>query len=101
MIDAVANFDFPADLLALQRAWYAADARCEEAGAALPPARDVAAGVAAPTAEQQAELAEARAERLRITEALQEHGWWPTVKAKHKLAAKAALRAAARSAGVE
>lgn len=97
----MADFDFPADLLDLQRAWYAADARCEEASAALPPARDVAAGVAEPTAEQQSELAEARAERLRVTEALQDHGWWASVGTKHKLAAKAALRVAARSAGVE
>ncbi len=43
------DFDFPADLLDLQRAWYAADARCVEAGAALPSGRDVAAGVAEPT----------------------------------------------------
>lgn len=93
----MADFDFPADLLDLQRAWYGADARCEEAGAALPPARDVAAGVAEPTAQQQAELAEARAERLRITEALQDHGWWATVEAKHKLEAKAALRVAVQS----
>lgn len=97
----MADFDIPADLIELQRAWYGADARCEEAGAALPPARDVATGVAEPTAQQQAKLAETRAERLRITEALQEHGWWATVDTKHKLEAKAALRVAARSAGVE
>lgn len=93
----MADFDFPPDLLDLQRAWYAANTRCVEAGAALPSGRDVAAGVAEPTEQQQAELAEARAERLRITEALQGHGWWVTVEAKHKLPAKAALRVAARA----
>jgi len=91
----VADFDFPADLLDLQRAWYAADQRCEEVGAAFPPAQDVAAGVAEPTAQQQAELAEARAERLRITEEMQGHPWWAGVGDRH--AAKAALRDAARS----
>lgn len=95
----MADFDFPADLLNLQRAWYTADARCVEAGAALPSGRDVAAGVAEPTVEQQAELAEARAERLRITEALQGHPWWASV--DDKRAAKAALRAAARPSDVE
>lgn len=93
----MADFDFPPDLLDLQRAWYAADARCVEAGAALPSGRDVAAGVAEPTAEQQAELVKARTERLRITEAMQDHGWWATVESKHRLAAKATLRKAARS----
>lgn len=93
-ITDVADFDFPDDLLDLQRAWYAADIRCVEAGAALPPARDVAAGVAEPTTGQQAELSEARAERLRVTEALQGHSWWATV--EDRFGAKAALRKAAR-----
>lgn len=91
----MADFDFPGDLIDLQRAWYAADARCVEVGAAQPSATDVAAGVAELTAEQQAALEEARAERLRITEALQGHNWWGTV--EDRFAAKAALRDAARS----
>jgi hypothetical protein len=95
MITGVTNFDIPGDLVDLQRAWYAADARCDELAAALPSALDVVAGTAAPTPEQEAELAEARAERLRLTEELQGHGWWAAV--DDKLAAKAALRKAARA----
>lgn len=90
----MADYDFPPDLLDLQRAWYAADARCEEISASLPRAADVVAGTA-PTGEQQDKLAAARAERLRLTEALQGHDWWTTV--DDRLAAKAALRKAARS----
>lgn len=90
----MADYDFPPDLLDLQRAWYAADARCEEISAALPRAADVVSRHAAPAAEQEAELAEARAERLRLTQALQDHTWWATV--DDRLAAKAALRLAAR-----
>lgn len=93
----MADFDIPADLLELQRAWYAADARCQEISAALPRSADVAAGVAEPTPGQRDELAAARAERLRLTETLLEHGWWATVEKKHRLPAKAALREAARS----
>lgn len=93
----MADFDFPADLLDLQRAWYAADARCEEIAASLPRAADVVAGVAEPTDQQRDELAAARAERLRLSGALLGHGWWVTVEAKHRLEAKAALRDAARS----
>lgn len=90
----VADFDFPPDLIDLQRAWYAADARCAEIAASHPSAVDVVAGVAVRTEQQDAELAEARAERLRLTEALQGHGWWATV--DDRLAAKAALRTAAK-----
>lgn len=91
----MADFDIPADLLDLQRSWYRVDARCEKIASSLPRAVDVVAGVAEPSSEQQAELAAARAERLRVTEALQDHDWWTTM--DDRLAAKAALRDAARS----
>lgn len=91
----MADFDFPTDLLELQRAWYAADARCEEVAASHPSARDVVAGVAEVTEEQQAELAQARAERLELAERLQRHPWW--LEAGDVFAAKQALRAAARA----
>lgn len=91
----MADFDFPADLLDLQRAWYAADTRCEEISASHPSGRDVAAGVAEVAEEQRAELAQARAERLDLTEKLQRHPWW--LEAGDVFAAKQALRAAARA----
>lgn len=93
----MADFDFPPDLVELQRAWYTEDARCEEIAASLPSAADVAAGLVEPTSQQRTQLDAARAERLRLTEALQDHSWWTTVEGKHRLEAKAALRDAARS----
>lgn len=66
----MADFDIPADLVDLQRAWYAA-------------------GAAAPTPEQEAELTAAREERLQLTEAIHDHDWWSTV--DDRLGAKAAL----------
>jgi hypothetical protein len=92
----MADFDFPADLLELQCRWYLVDARCVDVSASLPPARDVVAGIAEASPEQEDELAAVRAERLAVAEALQGHGWWRTVEAKHRLAAKAALREVAR-----
>ena len=89
----MADYDFPPDLLNLQRSWYAADARCVEIGAAHPPAVDVVAGTAHVSDEQYRELKEARAARWALTEQLQGHAWWTTV--NDKLAAKAALRKAA------
>jgi hypothetical protein len=92
----VADFDIPVDLVELQRAWYAADVRCQEISVVLPRAADVVAGVAEPTGQQRDELTAARAERLRLSEALQGHGWWADVEPEHRLEAKAALRDAAR-----
>ena len=94
MIGGVADYDFPADLLQLQRDWYAADARCEEIGAAHPRAADVVAGTAQVSEAQHQELKQARAERWALTEQLQGHTWWGKV--DDRLAAKAALRKAAR-----
>ena len=88
------DFEFPADLLDLQRAWYAADARCVEIAASHPPAVDVVAGTARVTDEQHAELKAARAARWALTMDLQDHDWWGMV--EDRLAAKAALRKAAQ-----
>lgn len=75
----MATYDIPPDLIELKRAFKAAHARCERIGATHPPAVEVAAGTAVVSAEQHAELAEARAERLRIVEELHAHVWWETV----------------------
>lgn len=88
------DYDFPADLLDLQHAWYAADARCEEIVASHPPAVDVVAGTARVSEDQYRELKEARAARWALTVDLQDHDWWGTV--DDRLSANAALRAAAR-----
>lgn len=90
----MATFDFPADLLDLQRRFDVLDARCGEVAAALPSAADVVAGVAEPTGAQREELARVRAERLDVAERLQTHPWWETV---NRLEAKAALRVTART----
>ncbi|TDD97665.1 hypothetical protein [Actinomadura rubrisoli] len=90
----MATYDFPPDLLQLQRDWYAADARCQEITASHPPALDVIAGTATVTDEQHTELKRARAERWDLTERLQRHRWWATV--DDVLDAKKELRAAAQ-----
>ncbi|MFF5261396.1 hypothetical protein ACFY4C_20835 [Actinomadura viridis] len=90
----MADFDFPADLIDLQRAFYAADRRCEEIGASWPRPTAVAAGVEEISEEQHAELSRARAERLEIVERMAAHPWWDTV---DRLKAKAALRKAAQA----
>lgn len=90
----MADYDFPADLLQLQRDWYAADTRCVEIGASHPPAVDVVAGTAQVSEAQHQELKRARAERWALTEELQGHAWWASV--DDKVAAKAALRKAAQ-----
>lgn len=90
----MADYDFPEDLLQLQRDFDAADAECERVAAALPRALDIVVGAAEITPEQRAELEAARAQRLRIAERLQTHEWWSTV---DRAKAKEALRDAARA----
>lgn len=90
----MADYDFPPDLLDLQRAWYAADARCVEIAASHPKAVDQVAGTAAVSDAQYAELKAARAKRWALTVDLQDHDWWGSV--EDRLAAKAALRKAAQ-----
>jgi hypothetical protein len=93
MIVPVADYDFPPDLIDLQRAYDAADRRCEEAAAASPSATDIAAG-AAEDLSARAALDEARAERLELAVKLQGHSFW--AKVDSRVEAKQALRAAAR-----
>lgn len=90
----MSDYNFPPDLLELQRAFFAADARCEDIAATHPRAVDIAAGEAALSEDQREKLEQARAERLRLVEALQDHGWWSTVAGVQ--AARAELRKAAR-----
>ncbi len=70
----MADYDFPDDLLAAQRAFYEADARVQEVIAALPSPQEVLEG--AQTEEQSEELARVREERLEALEALNRHSWW-------------------------
>ncbi|WP_157252766.1 hypothetical protein [Nonomuraea typhae] len=71
----MADLDIPADLLALKRDYYAADARCYEIAAGLPSSVDVVALEANPDPERQADLAEARSERLMLVEEINRHPW--------------------------
>lgn len=87
-------FDLPADLVDLQRRFYEMDARCEAIGRTHPRPTDVGAGLAVISAEQHTELAAARAERLEVVEALNDHDWWASVTPADRAAAKAALRQA-------
>lgn len=86
-------YDFPPDLLDLQRAFLTLDARCQEISAGLPTASDIIAG----TPVDFGELDKARAERLNIVEALSAHPWWETLDKGDRGNAKTALRAAAQS----
>ncbi|WP_329243118.1 hypothetical protein OG417_45340 [Actinoallomurus sp. NBC_01490] len=90
----VDGFRIPGDLIAAQRAYYMAEARCEQIFSAHPRPTDIAAGRAEITDEQRVELAAARGERLRLVEALNDHPWWATV--DNRLRAKQALRTAAQ-----
>ena len=67
--------------------------RVNDIGRSHPRPTEVAAGKADITPEQHAELAQARAELLRLAEVLTYHEWWSTV--SDRTAAKAALRVAA------
>jgi hypothetical protein len=89
-----ADYDIPEDLLEAQRAFYAADARVRAAADAMPPAAAVLAGEAEVSEEQRRELADARAERLRLVDILYRHPWFQQVDDAHK--ARTALQKAAR-----
>jgi hypothetical protein len=91
----MADFDVPADLLELKRDFLRLDARCEEISAALPSNVLVLAGQAEPDMEGQAELVEARSDRLRLVEEINAHPWWSGVDDRH--AAWMALLRAAKS----
>jgi hypothetical protein len=84
----------PPKLVQLRRDFDATEARCEEIGATFPRPTAIAAGIAAPTAEQVAALDAARAERGRILGEMLADSWWDSV--PNYLAGREALRAAAR-----
>ncbi|MEV8639434.1 hypothetical protein AB0395_48075 [Streptosporangium sp. NPDC051023] len=88
----MADYEFPDDLIAAQRAYYAADARVQEVTDALPSSQEILEGFM--TDEQRAELAEVREARLVALEALNAHQFWVTVDGRH--AAWMALQKAAK-----
>jgi hypothetical protein len=90
----VADYDFPADLLEAQRAFWAADTRVEEIGALFPPPTAIADGTAAAPEELRQALHEARADRGRHLDVLYGHSWWGGVDDQNK--AREALKATAR-----
>ncbi|MEV4059746.1 hypothetical protein [Nonomuraea dietziae] len=91
----MADLEPPSDLLELKRAFLQLDARCEEISAALPSNVLVLAGQAEPDMEGQAELMEARSDRLRVVEEINAHPWWSGVDDRH--AAWMALLKAAKA----
>ena len=87
----MADYEFPDDLLAAQRAYWEADARVQEVTDALPSSQEILEG--AMTDEQRELLAEVRERRLRALEALDRHEWWKS--APDRYGARLALRKAA------
>lgn len=88
------TYEFPTDLIDLQRRFDAANRRCEELAATHPKAVDIVAGTAQLTEEQAAVYAAAWAERAKLVLGLHRHPWWLEVGDRRE--AKEALRAAAR-----
>lgn len=72
----MAEYDFPPDLLQLRRDFDTASQRAEDTAAHMPSWADIAAGAAAVSEEQTAELEGARAEARRYAVALSGHPWW-------------------------
>ncbi len=91
----MADFDIPADLLDLQRAFYAADAECERIGNALPSSTEIYRGADVDWTL----LDQARAKRMEILDRLHAHPWFDSLEDSRRSAARIALRAAARSSG--
>ncbi|MEV7907774.1 hypothetical protein [Streptomyces anulatus] len=89
----MSDYEFPDDLLAAQRAYYAADARVQEVTDALPSPQEILEG--AMTDEQRDELAEVREARLQALEALNAHAWWG--EQRDRYAAWTALQKAAKA----
>lgn len=90
----MADFDFPADLLELQRAFNEADAECERISDALPSATAILDGADV----DYTELDLARAKRLDLAVRLQQHPWWQSLEPGERVNAKFALRKAAKAA---
>lgn len=87
--------NIPTDLVKLQRDFLDADALCEKIAASHPRPTEIAAERAQVTAEQQAELAKARAGRLAAMDKLHAHPWWAGQ--ENRAQARLALIAAAKS----
>ena len=85
----MADDDVPEDLVQLKRSFWAADRQCA----------DLADRPDSPDAEVQtamsAELAAARAERLRITTDMYAHPWWATQSNRYQADRKVAAAAKA------
>jgi hypothetical protein len=76
----MADVEIPDDLLALRRAFLAAQGRLSAAGEALPSHAAVAAGEAEPASEEQLQAwQEAQEECRRLAVAIQESPAWGTV----------------------
>ena len=86
----MSDFDFPPDLLELQRAFFAADARCRQISDELPSAADVIAGVDV----DYTELDAARRAQADAAAGISGHPWLASV--TDRLGAQEALRKTAR-----
>ena len=69
----------PEDLVRLQLGFLRADAECMRVSAGLPSSLDIAAGLAVIDDRQRFDLDTARAERLAIVLAKNDHPWWSCV----------------------
>lgn len=88
------DYAFPNDLLDLQRAYNAADARCHEIGNTLPGARAI---VEDGLDVDFTELGNSRAARLELAVQLQQDPWWKTIDKGDRVNARLALKKAARA----
>lgn len=93
----MADYELPQDLIDAQKAFYAAEERCQELVDAEPSPVSVAALEAELSDEQRQALAAAREERLQAVEALHRHPFWATVEVGDKMKVQAKLREAARA----
>lgn len=95
----MADYDIPPDLIDAQKAFYAAEQRCQTLVDAEPAATAIVALEAEISDEQRQALAEAREERLQAVERIHRHPFWGTVEAGDRVKVQAQLRQAARADG--
>ncbi|MBA9005849.1 hypothetical protein [Thermomonospora cellulosilytica] len=103
------SYEFPPDLLRLQKQFCALDRRCEELAAELPTGTAIAAGEATLTGPRADEYAKARADRMKTLTEMRNHWWWEgkssedapadpdAPQVRDRAAAKLALQEAARA----